>query len=152
MANQSALRRYAIPLAALVPAATIAFAFALGPSPRKVAANYFTAEGTPEARRALLDAAGPKVIPAIAERIVESGLPHRAEAIAYLEQSHDPRAMAALEKLLGDDRADPELRKAAFEAVVEIDRRRGLAVAEGLSARTDDLGAAARRLLADSDA
>ena len=147
MSMQSALRRWAIPVASLVPLAAIAFAFSLGPSPHRRVADYLRSEAPASERLARLESAGPEAVWALAQRVVAPGLPHRAEAITCLGQAGQPRVLWALERVLASDAESAEIRKTAFEAALAVDRRRGLALAEGLATRADALGEAARRAL-----
>jgi len=144
---QSLLRRWAIPLATLPVLCTVVFAFSLGPSPRKSVADYLRSPAPLSQRTARLQAAGDGVIVALAERIHETTLPRRDEAIAYLGRAADYRAMPALERLLNTAKESPEIRKMAFEAALAIDRSRGLVLAEAFTGRSDVLGQAARRAL-----
>jgi len=147
MTSQNTLRRWAIPLASLVPLAAIAFAFSLGPSPHRRVADYLRSDAPDAERRAALESAGPEAVWALAQRVVERDLPRRAEAIQFLGTAGEPRVLWALERVLNSDAESPEIRKTAFEAALAVDRRRGLALAEDLAAREDDLGEAARRAL-----
>jgi len=146
-ARGSFFRRWAIPMAATIPLCAIVFAFSLGPSPRKIVADFLRSDASAEVRTAQLDAAGDGVIRALSERVNEVDLPRRDEVIGYLGKSADPRALSALERLLASPLEQPEIRKQAFEATLAIDRRRGLTLAEGLADRPDVLGEAARRAL-----
>lgn len=151
MSSASNLRRWAIPMAATIPAFAIAFAFSLGPSPRKVVADYLRSDAPAEQRIAALEVAGEGVVRALAERIHEPGLPHKREAIAFLVDRADPQALPALERVCSSPEEPPAIRKQALEGALAIDRSRGLALAEGLAGRADELGAAARRALATQE-
>lgn len=152
MSNQASFtRRWAIPMAATIPLCAVVFAFSLGPSPRKVVDDYLHTEGPAKVRLAQLDRAGKGVVSALAERVHETNLPHRTEVIAYLGRAADHRALGALERVCNSPVESVDIRKQAFEAALAIDRRRGLALAEGLQDAPAALGEAARRALATQE-
>ena len=106
-------RRLAIPLASLLPIAAIVFAFSLGPSPEKYVADFCAHNGSPEARRALLELAGPRAVPVLVRRIVQPTMPHRAEALAFLGEVHPKQAVEALRRIAESPTETPEIRARA---------------------------------------
>lgn len=141
-------RRLAIPLAALLPAFTIAFAFSLGPSPRKRVFDFEQCQGSSETCREILTQTDPQRMgAALAERIVDARMGRRAEAVAYVGTIQAKGAVPFLERIAKDPKEPIGLRKVALESALEISRRSGLGLAEHLQRGPGELGRAAREVL-----
>ena len=119
-------RRLAIPFASLIPIGAIIFAFALGPSPERYVADFVAHDGSPAARRVLLEKAGPRAVPALVRRIVQPSMRHRAEAIAYLGDVRARPAVEALRRIAGSLDEAPDIRARAADAAAAIERSGGL--------------------------
>lgn len=121
-------RRLVIPFASLIPIGAIAFAFSLGPSPEKYVADFVAHDGPPEVRRALLEKAGPRAVPALVRRIVQPSMRYRAEAIAYLGDVRARPAVEALRQIAGSPDEPPAIRARAADAAAAIERSGGFSV------------------------
>jgi hypothetical protein len=103
--------------AAAVPLAAILFAFSLGPSPRKTLNALEARSLTPEAAYQAFVAGPPGINAILVERIHHEEWAYRLPAVQALGVHRYQPARRALERLVADEAAAPELRSAGREAL-----------------------------------
>jgi len=107
-------------IAGLAPALAVAFAFSLGPSPRKVIDAVERAHAEPEvAVQAFRD--GPAGIDAVlSERLAQPDFVYRAEAAQVLGEHRYRPALRVLRQLMTDPGCPPDLERAARSAAARF--------------------------------
>ncbi len=142
-------QRKVIPLASLLPAAAIVYAFSLGPSPLKVLALYESSPTVEDARRVL--AHPPHGLEAaMVERVAWPSAPYRELTVAFLGERRFRGAIPVLESIVVAHDEPQALRAAALEALVRIDPERGRENAALQISRDDALGVFAAGLLIEA--
>lgn len=109
-------------VAGLAPALAIAFAFALGPSPRKKVAELFAAP--PESAEELLQAMDEEARALVVEALPVAETPHRELIVRHLGEMGDRASAPTLSRLSEDPSTPERLRLEARRALERIARGR----------------------------
>jgi hypothetical protein len=142
--------KLALGIAVSIPLAACAIAFSLGRSPEKRLVDFYSTQNT---RRATLELArsGDAIVPLLVSEVRRKELPNRHDAIRFLGSRRARPALPALEAIVADESERDEIRADALEAILLIDRTRGLRLAVDHRGRGDALGSSAKELVHDSD-
>ena len=142
-------RRWVLPVASTIPLLAIAFAFSLGPSPRKQLQVIYQAEQVDSAKLSAVVAANEPVIEALAEDVQRPDSPHREAIIRFLGEKGYKPASPMLRRLVTTPTERAPIRTAALEALKVLDPRGLKDLAQSLREEGGALGKAARQLLAE---
>lgn len=148
MSGSSFGKKWAIPIASALPVLAIAYAFSLGPSPRKTLQVFKTQEVPEEALMApLLEADPEDMAPVVITEIQTKTMVRRRYAIGYLGRIKSEQALPALETILRDSQEKDYFRADALKAIRKIDPTRAKQHAARYLKLPDALGQAARAIL-----
>ena len=142
-------RRWVLPLAALAPLMAIAFAFSLGPSPRKRLQVIYQAETVDVSALAKLADLGPPMYEALTEDVQRADSPHREAIIKFLGDRNYTQAAPAMRRLVTTPTETQPVRAAALRALKKINPEGLRDLAKSLTTESGALGQAARQLLAE---
>jgi hypothetical protein len=141
--------KLALGIAVSIPLATCAIAFSLGPSPEKRLVDFYSMKN--EHVTLELARSGEAIVPLLVSEVRKKELPNRTDAIRFLGNRRAKPALPALEAIVADESEHDEIRAGALEAILLIDRTRGLSLAVDHRGRGDALGSSAKELVHDSD-
>ena len=142
-------RRWVLPLVSLIPLLAIAYAFSLGPSPRKQLQSLYEAKSVDAKELAALSEAGAPVFDALVEDVQRPDSPHREAFITFLgEQGYKP-AVPALRRLVTTPTELAPVRAAALRALKRVDPKGMRDLATRLLQENGPLGRAAAQMLAE---
>ncbi len=136
-------------VAALAPAAAVAFAFSLGPSPHKQLARLRVLPAAEAAK--VLDRLGPGALPAVLEELERPDPSHRPLLVERLSAARYRPAAEALGLISRDPTVPASERAAALNALERIDAASAAGVARSLLGTSGRLGSEASRILTTPD-
>ncbi|MEL7369293.1 MAG: HEAT repeat domain-containing protein [Myxococcota bacterium] len=142
-------RRWVLPVVSIIPILAIAFAFSLGPSPRKRLQVVYQAEKVDPAKLDELASLGQPLFQALVEDVQQPDVPHRAALIGFLGDRKHQAAAPVLRRLASAPLEPAAVRMASFKALRQIDPKGVRELAQSLREEAGPLGQAARAMLAE---
>ncbi|MEM7675430.1 MAG: hypothetical protein AAF449_05445 [Myxococcota bacterium] len=142
-------RRWVLPLVSIIPILAIAFAFSLGPSPRKHLQVIYQAEQADPTKLDELAGLGEPLFQALTEDVQQPDTPHRPALIHFLGRRKYAPSAPVLRRLASVPLEPAAVRVAAFSALKQIDPKGVRDLAQSLREEAGPLGKAARKMLAE---
>ena len=142
-------RRWVLPAVSLIPLLAIAFAFSLGPSPRKRLQAIYESDKVAQSQLVALAEKEPRVLEALVEDVQRPDVPHRQAIIQFIADRRFKPAVPALRRLVTTPTEVAPVRTEALKALKRIDPQGMRDLVRGLIEESGPLGRAAREVLAE---
>ncbi len=140
-------KTWVIPTASTIPLLACAFAFSLGPSPRKHLATFYETEQTAQQAQQVLVEAGEPLLPLLVEQLERKKMLRRGLAMQHLAAEKYQPAVPVLERIVKSESEESTVRSEALTALSILAPQKAMKLARHLKGRADLLGTEAKKLI-----